>query len=205
MNEEKGNVFKFGLYQENDVVSETMFSADVFNPVIRYSVDIRSDVSSIISRLQRVLSTRNSQLNFKFDFNDISYDNLKTYKDSIHGVDINNYLTKLSKPKTKKKTIKGNVISGVEYKFGLYINNNPIVERIFYVNNYNPNSRFSNELASVTNEIVSSIIEQLKKSDVKHMWDDYDLINHYGLYINQIRDLSKNKREKMLTDIKSNV
>lgn len=198
------NVFKFGLYQEDSIVSETIFSADMYNPVVRYSVDIRSDISKIISNLQRVLSTKNDfLLNFNFDFGNVKYNSLEEYKASIQEIDTQEFITKLSKPNIKKKTIKGKVISGAEFKFGLYINDNPIVERVFYVSRYNPKARFSLELASAINDIINEIQSQLKESDVKHMWDDYELINNYGMYINQIRDLSKNKRNKLLEDIKN--
>jgi hypothetical protein len=66
------------------------------------------------------------------------------------------------------------------------------------VEGYNPASRFSIELGGTVNDIVREIYDSLKKNDVAHMWDDYVLINTYGLYINQVRELSKGKRIRML-------
>ena len=59
------NTFNFGLYQGNQPLVERIFSADVYNPVIRYSVDIRDMIPNIISKLQKTLSRRN--LNFLYD------------------------------------------------------------------------------------------------------------------------------------------
>ena len=194
------NNFKFTLYIGDEVINETIFNADVFNPVTRYSVDIRSEISSIISRLQKTLSRRN--LTFKYDFNDeVSYDFLKEYKDDVK-LEGNSFVSKLTQPETSKITINNRIISGVEFKFGLYINDNPIVERNFFVEGYNPATRFSIELSSLINDITHEIYSFLKKEDIKHMWDDYDLINVYGLYINQIRDLSKQRRSELLLNIK---
>jgi hypothetical protein len=128
------NNFKFGLYQGDSAIAETIFSADVFNPVVRYSVDIRDAIPSIISRLQRTLSRRN--FNYKIDFknvnsNDVTdanvtYDFLRYYK-TVSKLEKKPFDYKLKIPASKKIEINGRTISGVEFKFGLYINDNPIV------------------------------------------------------------------------------
>jgi len=184
------NKFKFVLYQGKDIIIERIFNADVFNPIIRYSVDIRDSIPEIIQNLQRVMSGRN--LNYK----DYGYDFLENYKKLIdlYCIDEN----KLSKPNFIKYKYGNKTIKGIECKFGLYINDNPIVERKFYVDNYNPASRFSIEIREIINEIIDDIHESLKELDVNHMWDDYTLINIYGLYVNQIRELSKNRRSEMI-------
>ena len=184
------NNFKFVLYQGKDVVVEKIFNADVFNPIVRYSVDIREFIPAIIQNLQRVMSRRN--LNYK----DNGYDFLEEYKDLTYFYRVDD--NKLSKPNFIKYNYGNKTIKGVECKFGLYINNNPIVERKFYVDNYNPSSRFSTEITEIVNEIVDDIHLSLKELDVDHMWNDYTLINTYGLYVNQIRELSKNRRNEMI-------
>jgi hypothetical protein len=183
------NIFKFGLYLGEDTVNEKIFTADFFNPVIRYSVDIREDIPYIILRLQKVLSRRN--LTYKADVGGHTYDLLGYYKNQIdlERKQFHNKLRRISSP--------------AEFKFGLYINGNPIVERNFPVDNYNSSSRFSNELKEIIDDITDEIFSSLKESDVNHMWDDYVLINTYGLYINQIRDLSKGKRALMLSNVKN--
>ena len=95
------------------------------------------------------------------------------------------------------------IIHGVEFKFGLYINNNPIVERIFYVDSFNPISRWSVDIVETFVEITDSIVERIKKNDIKNIWDDYDLINRKGLTFLHVRELSLADRERLLNSLKS--
>jgi len=208
------NYFKFGIYLGREIVSEKIFSADSFNPVVRYSVDIRPMIPSIIQRLQKVFSKRN--LNYIWSGNELEgyqYDLLKEYKR------VTKYLNpreknKLTRPVSSRENINGKIIRGVKMKFGLYINNNPIVERNFYVENYNPTVRFSTDLLEIVQGthiisddhrtdrgIVGDIYDYLKGKDVSHMWEDYDIINTYGVAIHQIRELNSNERAEMLNKI----
>lgn len=182
--------FKFKVFQGKEVVTERIFSADVFNPIIRYSVDIRKKIPSITQRLQKVMSRRN------LNYVDYGYNYLENYEDLLDFYQIDD--SKLSKPVYTKYTHGEKTIKGVECKFGLYINDNPIVERKIYVDNYNPACRFSSEITDVVDDITSEIHESLKELDVDHMWGDYVLINTYGLYHNQIRELSKSRRIELV-------
>jgi hypothetical protein len=190
------NSFKFGVYQGDSAIIERQFSADYFNPVVRYSVDVREMIPSIISRLQKILSRRN--VSFVYDLgNDKDINLLGFYKNELRKYSkfIDN---KLEKPQIVTHNINGKIIRGVECKFGLYINDNPIVERNFYVDKYNPASRFSTEIVDVVEMISDEIFEYLKEEDVNHMWNDYDLINIYGLYIHQIRELNNRRRRELI-------
>jgi hypothetical protein len=204
------NVFKFGIYQAGDSIAERIFSADIYNPVVRYSVDIRDIIPNIISRLQKTLSRRNLDFiyerGYKHEGDNIgeTYDLLGEYKNILDGKVVG-YINKLTRPPVVTQQINKKTISGVECKFGLYINNNPIVERNFYVDSYNPASRFSLNIVETIYDIVQEIFLKLKNNDVHHMWDDYVLINTYGIYIHQIRELSKSLREKMLMNRKNSV
>jgi hypothetical protein len=53
-------------------------------------------------------------------------------------------------------------------------------------------------MVNVVTDVTNSIFYLIKRNDIKNMWDDYDLINIKGMSINQIRELSPNKREDML-------
>jgi len=196
------NQFRFNLYQEDVLLCEKIFSADSFNPLTRYSIDIRDLLPQAITRIQRVLSQRN-------------YDTLEDVGDQ-HYYDLLNHNRKVISlypkeyhkdmyynPKPKKQHIEdmNMVIKGVECKIGLYINDNPIVERVFYVDGFNSVARYSPEVVHTVVQIVESIIDNIKKVDIKNMWDDYDLINKRGLSINQIRELHPNKRASLLEHI----
>lgn len=198
MSEEKRveNNFKFGLYLRGEKIYERIFSADIYNPVVRYSVDIRENIPSIISSIQEVLQSKN--LTFK---NQINNANTKEYYKHICNIN-KMHPIKLFVPqpyKDKDETKSKFQGKGTEFKFGVYINTNPIVERNFWVDDYNPESRFSNELTETLNDVVAYLKSYLKKSDVNHMWNDYDLINIYELTIQKVRDLSKEKRAEYLS------
>jgi hypothetical protein len=196
---EHENIFKFSIYQGKNALSERIFSADTFNPVIRYSVDIRPIISEIIQRLQVTLSRRNLNFNKIDEEAHVPYDFIKEYKNVCESFNLKP--VKLKKPYYHVKEINGKTIKGTECKFGLYMNNNPIVERDFYVDQYNPAVRFSYEIIEVTRDIVKDIVDFLKQTDTNHMWDDYGLIHTYGIYINQIRELSNRKREELLKNM----
>jgi len=200
------NNFKFGLFLRNEKVAEKIFSADLYNPVVRYSVNIREMIPKIISSLQATLQTPSDELGFMLNVNDIQYgyNSLEYYKSTceINKLDYmklkvpalpyqkSNYVTNGNKPYSQR--------NGTEFKFGLYINTNTIVERNFYVDNYNPEARFSDELIAVVNKIVDNIMDYLKGSDLNHMWDDHKIINTYSLNIQQVRELSKERRDEFL-------
>lgn len=195
--ETKENNFKFGLFLRSDKVYEKLFSADLYNPVVRYSVNIREMIPKIVLSLQTTLQTKSKDLNFVDKF---GYNSLDEYKRLCDINDLDYY--KLKVPTNFPKTNHGGkpymMRGGTEFKFGLYINHNTIVERNFYVDNYNPESRFSTQLMDVINVIVENISTHLKHSDLNHMWDDYKIINTYGLNIQQVRELSKERREELL-------
>jgi hypothetical protein len=79
------------------------------------------------------------------------------------------------------------------------------IANIFYVDGFNPVARWSADVVYTVSEIVDTIFDKIKRSDVKNMWDDYDLINLRGLSINQIRELSLPKREEMLKRLRKPV
>ena len=112
------NTFKFGLYQGNSTVVERIFSADVFNPVVRYSVDIRDIIPNIISRLQKTLSRRNLDFLYergylhKGDNIGNTYDLIDLYKNTLDGKAVG-YVNKLSRPPIVSQQINKKTISGV--------------------------------------------------------------------------------------------
>ena len=190
------NQFRFALYQEEVLLGEKMFDADVFNPFTRYSIDIRELLPQAITRFQKVLSKK------KYDTQLHEYDLFAEQKKFLEQFpyEIRNALR--YNPKPVRHEIEDKVIKGVECKIGLYINENPIVERIFYVDGFNSVARFSTDVLETVIYTADQIEEFIKKNDINNMWDDYDLINIKGLSINQIRELSPNKRAYLLRNIR---
>ncbi len=193
------NNFKFGVFLRNESVGEKIFSADLYNPVVRYSVNIRDMIPKIIGSIQNVLQSKSNELSFEDQF---GYNSLKHYKKICEINELDYY--KLRVPIQHPKPSYGNnpkpyqQRGGTEFKFGLYINANTIVERNFYVDNYNPEARFSVELKTTVDRIVENLKGYLKKSDLNHMWDDYKIINTYNLNIQQVRELTREKRDEFL-------
>lgn len=190
------NEFKFSLYQGDVLLSERVFDADQFNPFTRYSIDIRDLLSRVITNLQRTLSRKSYTTQIDDDLD------LYQYRMKM----INSYPTEYKKsmkynPKPITYKIDDKVIRGVECKMGLYINNKPIVERTFYVDGFNAVSRWSLDVMGVVTEITNSILNKIKNTDIKNMWDDYDLINNMGMNINQVRELPPRKRYELLSRI----
>lgn len=194
---EFNNEFKFSLYQEDVLLVEKVFDADQFNPFTRYAINIRDVLPRAITKLQKTLSKRN----YDVELNGI---NLFQYNQDM----INSYPKEWRadmryKPEPVVQKIENKTIRGVECKIGFYINKNTIVERIFYVDGFNPVARWSVDLTNAVLEITDTIFEQIKGDDIENMWDDYALINERGLSINQIRELSTGKRRELLRWVKN--
>jgi hypothetical protein len=212
MNEkDHSNMFRFSLTQQDVLLCEKVFDADQFNPFTRYSIDIREILPRAITRLQKTLSRRNYTtfalkhyadapelvINREYDYYGYHQKMVNTYpKEKREGMYYN--------PQPIVQQIEEKTIRGVECKIGFYINNKPIVERTFYVDGFNPIARWSTEIVDEVCDIANSIRSKILHTDVKNMWDDYDLINIKGMSINQIRELSPAKRDEMLRRLKRN-
>jgi len=200
---EYNNTFRFALYQGDVLLGEKIFDADKFNPFTRYSINIRDILPRAITKLQKVLSKKNYDT--IIDCGNETYYDLYQYTQNI----INSYPQYMKSemrynPQAIVQQIEEKTIRGVECKIGFYINENPIVERVFYVDGFNPVARWSIDVIDAVVEIANIIFKQIKGNDIKNMWDDYDLINLRGLSINQIRELSTGKREDMLRKLRKN-
>ncbi len=197
---EYNNVFRFSLYQGNVLLGEKIFDADKFNPFTRYSVDIRDILPKAITMLQKTLSKRN----YETQINDDLLDAYRYYQKMVSLYPQEWRKAMYYSPQPIVQQIEDKTIKGVECKIGFYINNKPIVERIFYVDGFNPVARWSTDLTSVVVMIADMISNKIKNNDYKNMWDDYDLINYMGLSINQIREFSPTRREEMLRKLRHN-
>lgn len=211
MNEKNySNTFRFALYQGNVIFCEKIFDADQFNPYTRYSVDIRDILPKAITKLQKVLSRKKYEVTIDCGRIDENDEKRKIYDFFHYNQDIINSFPAQWRnelrynPESIVQQIEDKVIKGVECKIGFYINENPIVERLFYVDGFNPVARWSLDVVNAVVEIADAIRNKIITNDIKNMWDDYYLINVKGLNINQIRELSPIKREELLRRSRSN-
>lgn len=228
MNEkEHSNVFRFSLNQGNVVngefvsevlLCEAMFDADKFNPFTRYSIDVRDILPKAITRIQKTLSRRGYDVLALVGRQDTGDEDSEMLEYDLFGYQqklINLYPKEWRNgmrynPQSISQQVEDRVngglktIRGVPCKIGLYINENPIVEREFFVDGFNPVAKQSLDIKYVVTDIAETIEAKIKKNDIRNMWDDYDLINYRGLSINQIRELHPAKRAEMLRRLRRN-
>jgi len=207
---EYNNEFKFTLHQEDVLLCETAFDADQFNPFTRYSIDIRGILPRAITKLQKTLSKRSYDTNFEVGREDptdesspqVAYELFQYHQKSISSYPQEYKCGMRYIPQPIVQQIEDKTIRGVECKIGFYINDKPIVERVFYVDGFNPVARWSVDIVDAVTDICNNIYLQIKRSDVKNMWDDYNLINQMGLTITQIRELTLSKREEYIRKLR---
>jgi len=210
--EEHSNVFRFSLHQGNSVdgnfveetlLCEAMFDADKFNPFTRYSIDVRDILPRAITRIQKTLSRRSYGV--VAEIGEGKTIDLFAYRQGMINSYPNRYRNEMRyNPQSITQQIEEKTIRGVPCKIGLYINNNPIVEREFFVDGFNPVALVSLDIVDVVTDIAETIEAKIKKNDIRNMWDDYDLINYRGLSITQIRELHPAKRAEMLRRLRRN-
>jgi hypothetical protein len=219
MNEKKfSNKFKFSLYQQDVLLCEKMFDADQFNPFTRSSIDIREILPRATVKLQKVLSKRSYETCVDVGFSNT--DDVNSLESSYELFQYHQKMVNLY-PQGYRNDMKYNpepivqqivndftleekTIKGVECKIGFYINDKTIVERVFYVDGFNPIARWSLDVVYIVDEIVEMIFNNIKKTDVKNIWDDYDLIKKMGLSFNEIKLLPASERDMLLRRIKDN-
>ena len=189
--------FRFVLKQNDVLLYEKMFDANKVSSYTRNSVDIRELIPDIIYKIQKLLTKNKYQTRYLFK-DDIVYD----FYD-YNSVEIDKYQEQYREgmvydPQNKTKKIDGKEYYGVEFLFGLYINKNPIIERFFYLTEYNKLVRWSNDLVVEMNAIVNDIFDYIVKKDVNNIWDDYDIIKKTNMTIYQVRELSESKRKYLI-------
>ena len=96
MAEERTNVFRFVLTQGDVLLYEKLMDADIYNPLTRYSINVRTILRKEISKLQRILSRK-------------KYDTLMSISDDLddidHSIDLYEYYQDVlySYPKSKNQ------------------------------------------------------------------------------------------------------
>lgn len=196
MNEQSNN-FIFSFYINDELINTRSFSADVYNPNVRYSVNIRDMIPSIIYRLQNTMSQKEGEYYYNDGDGGLSLiDDIMVYNMSL-GYDIYEKF----QVKNKEFSVGNKKLSGVSAKFVLYINDNTIVERIFAIRGYNPKMRYSNELIELMRDIVEEIQLYLKDQDIKYLWNDYLIKDKYNMNNQMVRNMSSEKRERIISNL----
>lgn len=192
--------YRFALFLNNEVIAERIFPADVYNQFVRYSINIRELASDMIKGFQNVLQTQDNKLTFEYD----NYDLLDHYINTNHN-HLSSKDSKIVRQSVGKLGEDGFYINPDEqFKFILFLNDNHVIERNFFVKRYNPNSRYSVDLMYHFEHVVKDIQNFIKKKDVSVMWEELDLKTHCRLSMDEIRSLTKIDRENLLRKIYNN-
>ncbi|MFW5847372.1 MAG: hypothetical protein ACOCVF_00435 [bacterium] len=174
------NYFKLGLYQEDVVFFEGIFSSDVFNPLTKKNIDIRPILPDFIRSLQKMLSKRNYNFKLPVDKYD-HYDNQHIVMNYLYSFDSSFGKMEFDyNPESKNKKIMGKVYTGVEFKLGFYVSDKTIVERDFYVNGFNPMSRYSVDITDLCTDILESIKEYIKIQDIINICDEIETAEYFS-------------------------
>ena len=196
--------FRFVLEQINtnpveDVVKlyERVYDANVISPLTRNNVDIRKDLYPTIKLIQNLLSSDEHKTGDVYGETVYDFDGYYRSQVMRYPTNIQKYLE--YEPEICTKEIEGKVLRGVNCRFALYINEHLIVERFFYVDGFNPESRWSVDLVDSMNAITNEIYGGIIRRDKKNIWDDYFIINRTGLNITDIREMSTQDRNRMLS------
>lgn len=192
---ENNNNLRFVVTQGEISLFEKIIDANQFSLHTRSYIDIRKILPSSINYLQKNLSKSSYFTKISVDSDKYNSDGTsskgKYY--NLYGEyvkDINSFPIDMRKeleynPESVSFNVKVNTplgvesmtIKGVECKLALYRNNTPIVERLFYVDRFNPISRWSIDLTNSCECIVDDIYNIIKKSDVQYLWSEYDKLS----------------------------
>lgn len=185
------NNFKFTLTQGNIILFERIIDSSNFSQHTRGHVDIRKILPLSINMLQKVLSKNNYTTRISVDSDKLvdetvikgkSYDLLDEYIKDINSfpanirydIEYNPESVTFKVDVNTPRGIESMTIRGVECKIALYRNDSPIVERLFYVDRYNPSSRWSLDLTNTCEYISKNILNSIKNSDISYLWSEYD-------------------------------
>ena len=189
---ENKNNFKLALIQGNVVLFEKIFDDNLITAHGRGYVDIRKILPSSINQLQKVLSK--NMYNTKISVNSNKAVDGRKYYDLFFEYlkDLNSFPLIMRgelEYNPEAVTFKVNVntgngiesmtIKGVECKLTLYKNDTSIVERLFYVDRFNPISRWSTDLTNICESIFHNIFNSMKNSDISYLWSEYDKLVEY--------------------------
>lgn len=156
--------FRLILKQNDEVIFTSMFNNDNYTYKTLSAIDVRHVLPDIF----KDISLTSSKRRFDTQFNQY---NLLTQYANNHKF-LKSGESKLDQPKIRKIDINGRIIKGVEIALVFYINNNVIFDRTVYVDRYNPEFRFSNEIAEVMNDIKSILLREIKKIDVYNIYGE---------------------------------
>lgn len=193
-------VFRFVLMLNDETLLDRCFDGSIYNHDPKFPINIKKQAQGFIYGFQKHLSRTN--VTTRGNGYDFVGDYLKRSKD-LKDNNFNNVKLKkrgdgewiVDKVDSDKKYYEN---TNENFRFILFLNDKHIIERNFYVMNYNPYTRFSTELNSYFNDVVLDIQSYLKYRDSSVMWDDYTLETKFNLKVEKIKSLTLEERYNFL-------
>jgi hypothetical protein len=192
--------YRFVLYLNDEVITESGFPSDVYKT--RF-VNIRELAPELIKMLQQTLSLQNVTTKINgYDLIAEYQKALKPYKGSVksklervsEGEFINDKGEVLHKvrngstyfTKEGEKAYFSN--KAEQFKFVLFLGDNSVIERNFFVKRYNPKTRFSLELNETISDVVSLLKNQFKIIDSNYLIDQFNGKSYSKEFVTNLGD-----------------
>ncbi len=178
-------VYKFCLYAAGQLVAESEFDANVYNSTTRVNIIPLS--KKIITDLQAVLGSQ-------FDA-------------PSSGLYVGKATDGTNKAYALARRFKLPAEVGEIFKYSLRLKDgekeNIIIERNFSVKNFNSAMLNHAEIIHTVQYWGEEINDLIKKADQNNMWEQYELVNHFNISYQDVRNLSPDRRNEMLRQIHS--
>lgn len=176
-------VYKFSLYAAGQLVGEYEFDANVYNSTTRVNVIPLS--KKIIADLQTVLSS--------------------SYDAPSSGMYVGKTTEGTPKSYSLGRRFKLPTEVGEIFKYSLRLKDgekeNIIIERNFSVKGFNPQMLNHAEILLSISYWGEEINELIKQADKNNMWEQYELVNHFNISYQDVRNLGTDRRGEMLRQI----
>lgn len=170
------NSFKLTLRQNNELIMTSVFNADCFSPKTLSNIEVRH----VLPKLLRSLNKASSNRKLSFDYSVYNFIDHYTKSSSflpkkdtkLSDLETRTLEIKMKSDNTENSEDEVKVVHGVELMLGFYINDKTISERTNYVDRYNNQFRFSNELYEVMKNIEETLVKEIKKADIINIYNE---------------------------------
>ena len=186
--------YKLSLQLNGQPIMERVF--DIYNKInINFS---KEEATSFIHAFKEVLASYDSRLDFELN----NYDLLDDYQWKVSKDRPGKQDNKLLKNQSQGDTSKGYYVNEQEkFRYIFSLNDNTIIERNFFVKNYNPNARFSVNLLEVFNRISEDFAYKVKELDKLVQWNEFEISEAFGFTPEKVKAMTSEERSAFLRQI----
>lgn len=179
-------VYSFGLYHRGEPINVRIFDSEVYNHPKRYSVDIRNLAPEIMRDFRRVIGA---------DIQDQTHQTTEAFEEDGRSGFGGDY-DLLSQRTPLDLLDRDSFTEG--YSVRLTVNEKPIIERRFPVNNGNREALASVELTRTVAYWCERIADHIKQTDIDYMFEEQFLQRTTRLSPREVRALDPETRARLL-------